>query len=212
MSEAQVISVNPGMKTRGELGGMSRTGRKCLASISRCISSPTKTVVSHKKSRSFCRLIVDFLFGVSSKVSFTYSSKMLLVRLLTGVALILSQLLPISPEDILAMQIPVDALIICCIGVSIVLGLFSRIASFGGATLLSIWIAMSIMQGAIDMAAGWMALMMLTNSILGPGLYSADQLMRKGILNLRARIVRKRRKAVKEAINYGAYGEIERRV
>ena len=122
MNEANVISVDPGVKTLGELC----VNDHRLARISRKISGPGRKVAAP------FRHIMNLLFGINRRVNSQLSGKMMILRLTCGTMFILMALLPMEMTDILAARFTADSIMLCAIGISMIFGLFSRITTLTG--------------------------------------------------------------------------------
>lgn len=165
MDKAKIISVNPADWTRGEAA---LRNQKTAASR---VAVLTKMVRTHKKSN-----FVDFITGISKDTNRSASSKLLLVRLLCGAIFITAAAMGLAngmPHSLSAATLAV--------GISIVSGFATRIATLGGALFFgiechSLFIA-EMMPDAV--LAGAFAAVALLLAVLGPGLYSVDQLIRR---------------------------------
>ena len=112
MNEANVISVDPGVKTLGELC----VNDHRLARISRKISGPGRKVAAP------FRHIMNLLFGINRRVNSQLSGKMMILRLTCGTMFILMALLPMEMTDILAARFTADSIMLCAIGISMNVG------------------------------------------------------------------------------------------
>lgn len=203
MGRAQIISVNPGVKTTGEIG--SRYGK--LARISRTIAPTVKT----PKTMFYKEL--NLLFGLNKGVNTQLSVKLLLLRVVCGALMVLTVLLPMTTNEIVSMQFAIESMVMCLLGVSLLLGFLSRITSYAGVAWSGYNLVTSIMNGTPDMACGALMLLMLVFSVLGPGMFSADQLIRKSVMAAR-RTARQHRGKVKHSANldYRAFSQVEHRI
>lgn len=172
MNNANVISVNPGIKTMGELNIEEIT----LSRISRTISNPGQ------KSSTF-KHILNATFGINSDVTSRWSAKLASIRVAAGS--IMLALGAFSLQGAQAGMAPQAlGIVSIALGVSLILGLFTRLISIG-ALGVAIAIAFeSISGGALDSTALTVALSGIIMGILGPGHYSLDQIMRKGLYTL----------------------------
>ena len=198
MNEAHVISVDPGVKTLGEL----RINEDRLAKISRTLTAPGRHVATPFEG------LFNALFGINKRVNGQFSGKMLLLRVVCGSLLAGTALLPLAPADITSMNIPASALVMAFVGISMVFGFFSRLISLGGACWFGYSLYTSLMGGIPDLTAGALAMVMMIFSVMGPGLYSLDRMMRRGLL----RLCRRSRKTRGHGFDYRAYGVVDRRV
>lgn len=203
MNEAQVISVNPGTKTLGELN----ISENKLSRISRRLTAPARNMVSPFKK------IVDLLFGLNSKVNAQFSGKMMLLRLLFGSLLIASVLLPMHPDDILALDFGPHSIALIIFGVSMVFGFLSRLVSLGCAGWFGYRVYASIMVANPDITAVSLLMFAVMFWVLGPGLYSVDQMIRHILFTLSSKYRQRQiRNRMIKASGYRAYSSVADRV
>lgn len=199
MNEAHVISVDPGVKTLGEIC----VNNQRLARISRTLSAPGRRVVAP------FRKIMNILFGINQKVNNQFSGKMMLLRFVCGVLFVASVLVPMDPASILDLQFGVESAMLVGVGISLVLGLFTRLTALAGAVVFGFQVYVALTAGIVEAMPAAIMMLMLFFSVMGPGLYSVDSLMRKGLIKL-SRTRARARKPV--AFDYRAYTIIDRRI
>ena len=204
MNQARVISINPGTKTAGELGGRC-TAR--LARISRCITSPGRRTVSTFKR------FVNLAFGLNRKVNAQLSGKLMFLRILGGTLMLLLVLAPMSPEMIFEFNLGADPLIICAFGVSMIFGFLSRPVSYASAAWFGWLLADSLATGSPDVTYALLLMIAVVFCMLGPGMFSADQLIRNMIFKIRMAAAKKRgARRMSGRLNYNAYTDLEKRL
>lgn len=200
MSKAQVISVNPGVKTIGELSRYDR-----LARLSRAIAP---TGVSHK---SLFKKAVNMLFGLNKGVNTQLSGKLMLLRILCGGLMVSSVILPMAPADLFSFNIATESIVMIALGTSLLLGFLSRLTSYAGVAWFGYMLTLSLIEGVPEVSYGALMLLMLVFSVLGPGLFSADQLLRKALFAIR-RSARQRKQKDPTVLDYRAFSQVERRI
>lgn len=200
MSKVQVISVNPGVKTMGELSIYNR-----LARLSRAIAP---TTVRH---HSLFKRTINLLFGLNKGVGTRLSGKLMLLRLLCGGLMVSSVAIPMTSAEILSLQMGMESVIMFALGISLMLGFLSRLTSYTGVAWFGYNLALSLIQGVPEVSYGALMLLMLVFSVLGPGLFSADQLLRKALFAMR-RNMRQRRRKDATVLDYRAFAQVERRI
>ena len=202
MSDPNVISVDPGAKTLGEL----RVGENRLSRIIRRLSGPGKKVTAP------FRYTLNLLFVINRCVNTRFSGKMMLMRHLCGGLFIVMTLVPMSIPDIMAANFTTDAIVLTAVGISIILGLFSRMTTLAGAVWFGILFSRSREKYEPDMTCAAIMMVMAIFSVLGPGLYSMDRYIRRLILCLVRAGKKKTARCKKGGIQYNAYGSVDRRV
>lgn len=200
MNQTNVISVNPGVKTLGELN----IGNSTIVRISRRLTRPGRVSASPFKA------IVRFVFGVSRDRSGSFSTKMAMLRMSAAAITILAALWQSGGLEA-APTAPVVAML--AFGVSLALGLFTRLVAASATAICGYMFYLSIMAGTPDVMSAVSLVASLMFALLGPGRYSADQLIVKGFTAIyrrsRARAARREKKA---AFDYKAYHHVDRRV
>lgn len=200
MNQTNVISVNPGVKTLGELN----IGNSTIVRISRRLTRPGRVSASPFKA------IVRFVFGVSRDRSGSFSTKMAMLRMSAAAITILAALWQSGGLEA-APTAPVVAML--AFGVSLALGLFTRLVAASATAICGYMFYLSIMAGTPDVMCAVSLVASLMFALLGPGRYSADQLIVKGFTAIyrrsRARAARREKKA---AFDYKAYHRVDRRV
>lgn len=203
MNEANVISVDPGVKTLGELC----VNDHRLARISRKISGPGRKVAAP------FRHIMNLLFGINRRVNSQLSGKMMILRLTCGTMFILMALLPMEMTDILAARFTADSIMLCAIGISMIFGLFSRITTLTGTVWFGIALYNSMAVSEPDTMSAMLVMVTAIFSVLGPGLYSMDRYLRRALIILAQKSIKKgRRKNCKAGVTFRAYNDVDRRV
>lgn len=200
MNQTNVISVNPGVKTLGELN----IGNSTIVRISRRLTRPGRVSASPFKA------IVRFVFGVSRDRSGTFSTKMAMLRMSAAAITILAALWQSGGLEA-APTAPVLAMLAFI--VSLALGLFTRLVATSAMAICGYMFYLSIMGGMPDAMSAVSLVVSLMFALLGPGRYSADQLIVKGFTAIyrrsRARAARREKKA---EFDYKAYHRVDRRV
>ncbi len=200
MSKVQVISVNPGVKTIGELSRYNR-----LARLSRAIAPTTA------KHHSLFKRTVNLLFGLNKGVDTRLSGKLMLLRLLCGSLMVSSVAIPMISAEIFSFQMGIESMVMLTLGVSLMLGFLSRLTSYAGVAWFGYNLALSLIAGVPEVSYGALMLLMLVFSVLGPGLFSADQLLRKALFAMR-RSMRQRKRKDATVLDYRAFAQVERRI
>lgn len=200
MNETNVISVNPGVKTLGELC----VNEHRLARISRKISEPGRKAVAP------FRRVLNHLFGINRKVNAQLSGKMMVLRLICGTLFIALALVPMSMSEIREANFTADSIVLCAAGISMAAGLFSRLTTMAGAVWYGISLYNSITVSEPDAASAMLVMVMAIFCVLGPGLYSVDRYLRRAIMAL----VRggKKTRRHERGISFRAYGDVDRRI
>lgn len=203
MNQANVISVNPGQKTLGEL----HINEHRLARISKAISGPSPISSPLKK-------FFNTFFGINSKVNAQYSKKILLSRVLIGALYIYIGLQGVIAGDSWSSMSGYE-IATAILGASIFTGLLTRVTGIAGVILYGIISYSAWIQGDIDISGIMMLLPAIIMIITGPGRYSIDQMIRyrlfTGLQGMKSRHRQNRRK---ENLRYGyrAYANVDRRV
>lgn len=200
MNDPRVISVNPGVKTLGELSTGFQPG---IARISRCLSAPgTRNVSILKQS-------VNLLFGINRNIGTQVSGKLLFLRVLAACAVLLG----IAGNMASAFSTP-SAFLPILLGSSVALGLLTRPVALCGVIFYGFATATSFTAGAPDVSAASLTVLSAAVCVLGPGMFSADQILRRSIFRSMARVKKSRaaRKNKGNNLRYDAYTRIERRL
>lgn len=199
MNQANVISVNPGVKTLGELN----IGTSSVAKISRSIVRPVRA------GRSAAGAALRLLFGVTPHGG-AFSAKMALLRL-TGAALAISMALW-QASDVTGL-LATQNLLALVFGLSLISGLFTRIVSALTTAFYGTSLYASVIAGTPVFTAASLAMTALAFTLLGPGRFSIDRLILRGLRALRRALRRQRqRRAERRAFDYRAYHYMDRRV
>lgn len=203
MEKVQVISVNPGIKTIGEL----REGRFRLAEISRAIAP-----VRQSNSQSF-KKAVDVVSGLNNNISSLFSAKMALLRVACASLFAFLLLAPVAGSVSMSELLTTEYMSAGLLCLSMLAGFLTRPLSYTGASWFGYGFVLSALAGSPDVTQGALMLLSLIFAVLGPGLYSADQLIRRGLFSMHRKI-HKRRKAsmTRTELDYRAFSQIDQRV
>lgn len=183
METAQVISINPGIKTAGALHeealAASSLSRRLLATAAQ----------TPQLSETF-----NFITGVDDKTEVSY--KLTSARVLGGLALTAMSLSFFIQDGISALGIVQFAL-----GLSMIAGLFTRMMGVA----VAIWgIVTSLSMGLADQPILFTALAGAVAAIFGPGRLSLDFALRRRLLRLKHRAADRRARRV-SADSYKAF-------
>lgn len=199
MNQANVISVNPGVKTLGEL----HVSDHKIARISRTLAAP-------RHIANPLRAVTNALLGINSRVNARFSGKMLLIRMIGGALLLFMGLPALAATGFDLTATGTEALIECGAGLLLILGLFCRMSSAAAAGWFGYSFYMSLMAGLPDVGYAALSAVMLIFVVLGPGRFCIDQFIRRGVYALgRLRRSRNRRQ---HGLDYRAYAMMDRRV
>lgn len=169
MNHAKVISVNPGLKTAGELN----LSKFNLEGISRSISAPADKKASFKRR-------LDFFFGINAGVNSQFSSKMMAVRVMGAVILCGLALMSLFGSS--AAVLPHNAAVITLLfGVSLAFGLLTRMAAAICTLFFGISFVSALTAGSLDLTILFLGSCSALFMIMGPGMYSTDLLLRRRI-------------------------------
>lgn len=196
MNIANVISVNPGVKTLGEL----RINDRALGTIGRKLSLKRKKAVSPLKTA------VNLALGLNSRVTSFFSGKMMLLRLIFGALFISMALVPMTPEAILSGSFDTVSAVECAVGVSVAFGLFARLASLFATGFFGWIFYLSCEGGNIEWMYAVITAVTLTVCVLGPGMYCIDQFIRRCIYHMSSR----RKEQKNDCMSYNAYLKVDR--
>lgn len=169
MNNAKIISVNPGIKTLGELN----INEINLARLSRTISRPGQ-------SSSYVKNILNFVFGLNSRVNTHFSSKMLALRVIAGTFMTGLGAMALIGSAAVAMP-HLLAVAACALGISMLSGTFMRLVSVAVAITGAYSLYLSVTAGAADMTSVMVAMVACFGAVLGPGHYSADMYLRRSL-------------------------------
>lgn len=172
MNQPNVISINPGVKTRGAIREEGLRYGKFPA-----------RVVSGLSSAPRLKDTLNFLSGINTKAVSGVSPKLALLRIACGVGLIIAVCIK---KPFALTPVSVGAIIL---SVSLICGLFTRIITFCALPM----IGLAISHGMIDIpTASCIAFAGIFFMILGPGIYSLDQLLRRAIFRKHRKRMRHR--------------------
>lgn len=197
MIETKVISVNPGVKTFGEMS----MSNMSLVRFSRSLSSPGRKVISP------FRKTVNAILGINSHVNDQFSGKMMVMRLLFGSVLILLSVCELNGVRLFESGTSVHPLLLLGVGVSLTIGLLGRLVCLAGAG----WIFYSVVTGVVagslpDLFNVMLALTMTVFGVLGPGRYCIDQFIRRSMYTLSRKYrSNRKKKSPRVTLYYRAY-------
>lgn len=192
MNLADVISVIPGRKTRGEFNAVYGS----VGKLTRGLRSVTNQASSLQQ-------FVNFATGISSTTGKFFSWKMLGVRMLIGALFLTMGIISLisTPYDI-------SAISMIAMGGSLILGLFTRFTSTAFAAFFGYLAYPAIMSGSIPYEDAMTVITGLIFMIFGPGRISIDQLIRKGLFT----ISRRKRVRKPRVMTYRAYQYADSRI
>lgn len=200
MSKVQIISVNPAKKTLGALHPelWEKVARTC-----RIPAAP--------KPQSIFKTSVNTLFGINKGITPVVSARLLIIRILLGTWFIISGVSAgVDPYTINLSMLSI------IFGGMMILGLFNRMASLVAAALF----AVAAVGAAIDISGAVSAhtlvsadpyallscILCVSMAICGPGLFSIDQLIRRGLMHAAKRIrIRNRARRASRRMSYKAF-------
>lgn len=174
MDSPHIISVNPGISNVGER----------LQEAAR-YNHTVKSIVTGITRRPKYTTLVNSLTGISSKTMSGTSGRILLLRIFT--VLMLGAAVYYGPTAGMQPSLMIPAIVL---GISLLLGFMTRIVSIGAMATFTYFAIQGPASPAICIALAFTALVF---TILGPGIFSTDQFIRKGILR-RANILRRAKK------------------
>lgn len=202
MNNANVISVNPGIKTMGELN----IEEINLSRISRTLSNPGQ-------ANSTFKSILNATFGIDSNVTTHWSSKIAAIRILSGLILLSTGIVSLTGGQ-LGLAEHTMSVISIVLGASLIMGLLTRLVSAGALIAGIVVMAESLSAGTLNPASVTVALSGAVMGILGPGHYSVDQILRRGIFRLYRNRHRNdpERDPSKIAFDYSAFASVDFRM
>ena len=202
MTDARIISVNPAEKSVGE----KLLNQRRLANLSRCLSN---NGCSDGISLGRC---VNLFFGLNKKIDMQLSAKLFLFRMVCGVGLVASQLLPMHPDDIMMFDFSLNSLLIMAFGFSIFFGLFTRLSAIAASGWFGYLLYGSIAIGEPDAMLVLLSIISLGLWTFGPGQFSFDQLIRMGLIAIRKRVRKSASAGNSNGLDYRAYSSLEGRL
>lgn len=202
MNKANVISVNPGIKTMGELN----IEEINLSRISRTISNPGQVSSTFKN-------ILNTAFGIDSNVTTHWSAKLAAIRIIAGLILLSTGILALTGGQ-LGLAQHAMSIISIILGISLMIGFLSRIIAAGAMIAGIVVMAECLSTGVLDPASATVAVSGAVMGILGPGHYSLDQILRRGIFKLYRNRHRNdpERDPSKIAFDYSAFASVDFRI
>lgn len=189
MSSINVISINPAQSAKSALHPevFERIAREY-----RVDREMTKINLSAKRS-------INFAFGISKRISRSMSVKLLAARAIAGVTMIsfaVYQGLSIASFSMAWMMLILGSSLLC--------GLFTRFTSLISLAFFGyVGIMTAVTNATPDFAAIIPALISIIFMVAGPGIYSMDQIMRRGMFRYAKQHARS--KAIKLAENRLSY-------
>lgn len=169
MNTANVISVNPGRKTLGEVNAPLYFER-----ITRTIAQ------SHKIKKPGIGLL-NFILGVNPAVNDSISWKLIALRSVYGIALSL-----LAGYFMLQGTANTATIAIAATGISLIFGIFSRLCALSCTSILIVLSVMGYMlTGTINTLQISIASFSMIFAVLGPGKFSVDQLIRRSIIRMK---------------------------
>lgn len=201
MSNAKIISVDPGIKTLGELN----INEINLTRLSRTISNPGR--------KSTFKNTLNMVFGINSRTDAGISSKMFGLRLIGGTLMTALGALSLSGSAMVALP---HMLTVACLafGISLLTGSFTRLISMATACIALFTAYTAFSAGSLDTVSLMTAMLGIGACVIGPGHYSADSLMRRQIFRLYRNAHRydPERNADNLMFDYNAFAAVERRI
>lgn len=203
MNNANVISVNPGVKTMGELN-MPKIN---LARISRKLTRPGNNTPHFRKA-------LHFALGIDSKTTSRFSGKMAIVRLITGCLFISFGIVPLIESGMNPGACEPIELLSLALGISVFFGFMTRIVTIAATGFFAYLFYTSMTVGEPDMLYLLSGCISAIICVLGPGRYSLDQLMSRGLqgIHTRSRQSGSHRRSMETSVGYNAFGSVDRRV
>lgn len=191
MNSARIISVNPGLKTKGVLF---EEGNRFAESGKRLIVN----TVRHNRSLNF----IDFITGIPRKATRAMAVRLVFVRIIFAVAFLAPSIYEIS-----AGTYDMNSILYLVTGISMLCGIGTRVLSLAGVCMFGL-IAYSGMGADITTAgiSFWQpavsAMLCMIMAVMGPGLYSADQIVRYFIKGSKKSVSAR---SSKQSLSYRAY-------
>lgn len=202
MNRINVISVNPGHNTLGALNPenfVNKTRENLRYTSDLYEKVEEGAISSHKKFGIKKRL--NFFFGINSETGVKTSAKLLVCRTLFSAYLISWSILSFS-------SVPVEVIsAFLVVGGLLLIGLFSRVASFGGFVASTVLATMQfINNGTLNESLSLLAITCLVFSLLGPGRISLDSILRKQIFRIsKLMAIKKSRRIAEDRLSYKAF-------
>lgn len=201
MINAKVISVNPSVKTRGELN---------ISSIN--IEPLTRSMSSASRQPSGRKQTLNLLFGINSGLSSSFSTKMMSVRMIAGIVITAMSVMSISGQ--IAGALPASmSWVSLVLGASILFGCFTRVISCIGALTFGIAFLSTLSTTGSGLTLLTLAAASLIFMVLGPGKYSADLFIRHSLHRLYRNANRydPERNPDNLDFDYNAFGSVDRK-
>ncbi len=168
MNSPQIISINPGRKTVGERLQEARQYEPMVQSI-----------VTSMARKPKCTSILNALTGISSKNMAGTSRRLLLLRFVTSLILGAAAYYTWYSGTDAPIFIPLIAL-----ATSLLLGFATRIVSIGIILTCGYFAVIGLEDPFVCVVLAFAAMVF---AILGPGIFSVDQCIRKAIFHMRKR-------------------------
>lgn len=180
-TQAMIISVDPGKKT---LGRFWEEGLPYNGTVRQIIRTVSQTPSFGNPG--------SLLLGVGRKTSHSYAFMLLLIRVITGVAMIASGIFLSNAAASAALPI-----VLISAGTMLILGLLGRIASAATAAFCIITLASALADGQapayLIAMLGVISGVTILTAILGPGVFSCDRLLRRAFIKMEHRRTLKNR-------------------
>ncbi|MDE5807663.1 MAG: hypothetical protein K2H76_06050 [Muribaculaceae bacterium] len=184
MNSINVISINPANSAKSALHP------EVFERIAREYSVTRETT----KMNLSAKRVINFCFGINKKIGRAFSTNLLVARSLAGIALI-----GYAFFAGLSFAAFSPAWMMVILAVSLVLGLFNRFTSFAAAGYFG-YLALT---SAFSVSLLLPALIAVVSMLVGPGLFSIDQLLRRASFKYAKEYARA--KAIKLAENRLSY-------
>lgn len=188
MKTPAVISVNPATKTLGAISEEAKMYDRPIAGI------VSRITVTPRLKES-----LNILTGISTPAMTGASARIMTIRIVIGAALIISYAVVLSSGNPTTILIP--ALVL---GISLLSGFLTRIVSVATMVCMILFVINGNAELPTALLTGFAAFIF---AVIGPGIYSIDQFLRKSIFR---RYMRNRRhhKQLRTNMNYKAYTRI----
>lgn len=188
MSDLNVISINPSQTTLGSL----------QPEVAERLLRVRKAGVATKRTGG-SKGFLDFVWGVNPSSTRRVSGKMFAVRAMMGAYFVVISVMNFTGVAELG------NCVMFALGVSMILGFFQRLVSFGGACWFGYFAVKAALVGVVDNMDIMLSLCCMAMSILGPARYSVDMLMRNvWRKSLKKRRINKEQKARTRRMSYKA--------
>lgn len=192
MNQPTVISVNPGEKTLGAINEEARRYETINARLAAQVAADVMATPAFKDT-------INFITGINADNVTGISGKLASLRLICSAALGYAAYLGMNVATISSTAMIIN-IALCILSVSLLFGFGTRIISVVSLGIMGIF----AFSGAIDMTDAIMySAPALLFVVMGPGIYSCDQLIRRAVLK-----VAKRKDTVRTSFSYKAYSQL----